>query len=271
LGAILYELLTGEPPFRGDTFLETLSLVKEHALEKPRALNPRVDRALEAICLKCLEKTPAHRYASAEALAEDLAAFTRGDPVQAPIGIPWIPFREVVRESPYAEFMTLWGRGLMANAIGFFFCCVVWYLLVANGVEQYAPYYAILVAKAAFDLVLPAWWFRLKDGPRLRPFEHQILRLQCFFWVLVFATAWQYQRAGGPVAGLYPILVFEVAFAYCCAAIILGGSFYPTAAAFFAVGVLQALWPDIGTLILGMAAPALFWVGWKYSGRIPAR
>jgi serine/threonine protein kinase/tetratricopeptide (TPR) repeat protein len=83
LGAVLYELLTGHPPFAGATTYETIHLLLDSEPRQPRQWNRKIDRDLSAICLKCLEKGPRHRYASALALAEDLERWLRHEPIRA--------------------------------------------------------------------------------------------------------------------------------------------------------------------------------------------
>ncbi len=100
LGAILYAALTGRAPFAGDSVMNTLDQVRHRPPQPPTRLNAKLPRDLELICLKCLEKDPRHRYASAQALSDDLNRWLRGEPIAArPVG-PVVRLRMWAKRKP---------------------------------------------------------------------------------------------------------------------------------------------------------------------------
>jgi TolB-like protein/predicted Ser/Thr protein kinase len=106
LGAVLYQLLTGHPPFAGGTTYETVRLVLDTEPRQPRLWNSKVDRDLATICLKCLEKDPQRRYSSALALAEDLERWLKHEPIRARRAGIFTRGRKWVRRNPTSALLT---------------------------------------------------------------------------------------------------------------------------------------------------------------------
>src|SRR5262249_10682484 len=121
LGAVLYQLLTGHPPFAGGTTYETIKLLLETEPRLPRLWNPKVDRDLSIICLKCLEKDPKHRYSSAVALAEDLEHWLKHEPILARRTGVVTRGRKWLQRNPTAAAMAVLSLALVA-AVG----VIVW-------------------------------------------------------------------------------------------------------------------------------------------------
>src|SRR4051812_26840146 len=113
LGAVLYQLLTGQPPFAGGATYETIKLLLNTEPRQPRLLNPKIDRDLSTICVKCLEKDPKRRYASALALAEDLERWLRHEPIQARHSGVLARGRKWVRRNPTTTLLAVSLIGLV--------------------------------------------------------------------------------------------------------------------------------------------------------------
>src|SRR5262249_2610024 len=123
LGAILYECLTGRPPFRAETIMETLLQVRSQEPVACRRLQPQLPRDLETICLKCLHKEPRKRYARAGDLADDLARWTEGIPIKARPVRAWERTWKWMRRRPAAAALV----GVIALSLGGLVGGVLWH------------------------------------------------------------------------------------------------------------------------------------------------
>ncbi len=138
-------------------------------------------------------------------------------------------------------------------------------------------YYFIVWAVYFVVQIGLGWFYRLRHEPPLSHVERQVCQIMGFFWPAFFLTAcvFQFGEDGHgdplPIKYLLPILVLEAGVVFGSVATILGGSFYLMALACFATALLEAFWPEGGTLIsAAVCSPALFWLGWKYRRRAPA-
>jgi len=130
LGAVLYELITGRPPFRAETPLNTVMQVMDSDPPPPRLLNSNIDHDLETICLKCLEKDPRQRYSSAEALADDLQRYLNGETISArSFNVLDRLARTLVRSHQDVAFHT-WSTMVLIFAAIIFVTYVTVYLLI---------------------------------------------------------------------------------------------------------------------------------------------
>jgi serine/threonine-protein kinase len=263
LGAILYHMLTGRPPFQAATPIETILLALEHDPIPPRALNPRVSPDLEMIALKCLQKTPSLRYPSAVVLAEDLEAFLRGDPVSARSTSLRALAARLLGETHHAPILENWGLLWIYHSIVLlvFFGVSNW--LYLRGVRQRWPYVLIFTVGLCGWAAL-FWALRRRGGP-IRFVERQLAHIWGAGIVainLVFLVEWLLDF---PVFALAPMIAVTNGMLFMIKAGILSGDYYLQAGLTFLAIFPMVAFPRFAPLIFGVIASACFFVtGLKY-------
>lgn len=268
LGAILYAMLTGRPPFQAPSALDTVMMVLEQDPLPLRMLNPKAHPDLEMIALKCLQKPADLRYVDADALADDLQAFLANEPIAARSS----QFTQIVtrafRETHHAAVLENWGLLWMWHSLVVLILCTVTNLMQVNGVTTRLAY----VGLWGFGVGTWAtifWELRRRAGP-ITFVERQIAHIWAGSTIsstLLFALEWFEDL---PPLTLSPVLSLIAGSVFLVKAGILSGKFYIQATVMYAMAfvmiVLQKFpHADFGLTLYGVALGLCFFIpGLKY-------
>ncbi len=268
LGAILYQCLTGRPPFQAASAVDIVMMVLEQDPILPRLLNPRADADLEMIALKCLQKPADLRYKSAAALADDLEAYLSNEPISARSTNVTQLLSRILRETHHAGILENWGLLWMWHSLVLLVLCLVTNWLQWRQVTSREPYVGLwVVGLGAWAGIF--WSLRRRAGP-ITFIERQIAHVWGASMVASFLLFVVETLLGMPVLTLSPVLPLVGAMVFVIKAGILSGAFYFQAAANFGVAIAMA-WirhsglPDVGLSLYGVVAAVSFFVpGLKY-------
>ncbi len=242
LGMILYEMMTGRPAFQAASPLDTVLLLLEQDPLPPRLLNATVDRDLEMVSLKCLQKPISLRYPSAAALADDLESFLAGEPVAARAG----GFSQILarwfRETHHAGVLENWGMLWIWHSLMLLILCIATNTLHWLGITQPWPY--VILWTVGLAIWTPIFWmFRRRAGP-VTFVERQIAHVWAASMVasiLLFVVEMMLEL---PVLTLSPVLGLISGMVFLIKAGTLSGSFYIQAGILFLTALLMAALPD---------------------------
>lgn len=266
LGVILYEMLTGRPPFQAPSPVDTLLLVLDQDPVRPRSLNPGVDADLEMICLKCIQKEPELRYPSAAALAADLEAYLHGETLSVHSGRLVSVFNRTFRPTPHAAVMENFGLLWMWHSVIVLLMCGLTSGLACSEVKN-PLWYLLLWGGGLIVWACIFWQLRKRAGPVLF-IERQVAHV---WGAAIAATIGVFvveYLLGYEVLSLAPMLAVIAGITFAVKAGMLSGVFYIAAAAEFLIAVpmaLRPIYPRYGILLFGAVTAVFFFVpGMKY-------
>ncbi|WP_153558779.1 serine/threonine-protein kinase [Roseimaritima sediminicola] len=264
LGSVLYHALTGRAPLIADTPVELMMKVIEQDPPPPRVLRPNLNRDLEMIVVRCLQKPPDLRYQDADQLADDLEAFLNNEPVAARSG----RFSQIVarmfRDTHHVTVLENWGVLWMWHSLALLIACFLTWLLQQNGVQNRIAY-GMLWSVGLGTWAGVFWMLRRRLGP-VTFIERQTAHVWAASMIgvmVLFPLEWWMQL---PVLTLSPVLGIVTAMVFLIKAGMFSGAFYLQFAALLATSIAMALYPQAAHLIFGVVAAVCFFVpGLKYS------
>lgn len=266
LGAILYHMLTGRPPFQAASPVDTMIMVLEQDLVPPRVINPIADRDLEMIATRCLQKPPDLRYENAGALADDLDAYLNDEPISARSGRFGHVINRFFRETHHATILENWGLLWMWHSLALLIVCLMTNCLYWNGVTN-RWYYFLMWTVGLGTWAAIFWALRRRMGP-VTFVERQIAHVWAASMIgigMLFPIEYLLEL---DVLRLSPMLALTNGMVFLVKAGILSGSFYIQAVMLFLSAAPMAIWPDYAPLIFGIiSAACFFFPGLKYYRR----
>ena len=270
LGAILYHMITGRPPFQSASPVDTILMVTEQEPVAPRILNRRVDRDLEMIVMRCLQKPQDLRYQSAEELANDLQSYLNDEPIAARQGRIGQVIVSWFRETHHANVLENWGLLWMWHSLVLLLACVATNVLDWVIVDRHVFWPYLLLWIAGFGTwAIVFWWLRRRMGP-VTFVERQIAHVWAATLMCVILMFPMENLMGLEPLSLSPMLPLLAGVAFLIKAGILSGIFYfATAAMIGTFFLMLSPWFDrFDHILFGITCAAcFFFIGLKYYRR----
>jgi len=268
LGAVLFAMLTGRPPFQAASPLDTVLMVLEQDPPNIRMLNRAVDSDLEMVVMKCLQKPQDLRYPSTVALAADMRAWLNNEPVSARSSTIAQVMTRLFRESHHAAILQNWGLLWMWHSLVVLMLCLITNFMQFQGVTDRWPFVSLWVIGLGLWAAI-FWNLRHRSGP-ITAVERQIAHVWGGSMIASSMLFWVESIMHRPVLEFSPVLGSIAGMVFLVKAGILSGGFYVQSAMMFATSLVMAAieysdLPDFSVSLFGiMSAMTFFFPGLKY-------